>query len=91
MGYVVEGVGISRVLSAAEDAGPAFGEVDEGGEGCFSFAEALGVLLALEPAVDAGLGCAGLLHVGDDLGAGVGVAAVVDDFVEVFVEGSHWG
>jgi hypothetical protein len=32
-----------------------------------------GVFLALEPAVDEGLGGAGALHVGDDLGAGEGL------------------
>ena len=48
-----------------------------------------GVFLALEPAVDEGLGSAGALHVGDDLGAGEGLAAVGDDFVELFVGAGH--
>ena len=51
-------------------------------------AEALGVFVALERAVDTGLIDSALLHVEDGFGAGVGFAAVADEFVEVFVE-SH--
>jgi hypothetical protein len=47
------------------------------------------LFLALEPAVDEGLGGAAALHVGDDLGAGEGLAAVGDEFVEVFVGAGH--
>jgi len=45
---------------------------------------ALGVFVALEPAGNAGLRRVAALHVEDGFGAGVGFAAVVDEFVEVF-------
>jgi hypothetical protein len=47
------------------------------------------VFVALEPAVDAGLRGVAALHVEDDFGAGVGFAAVDDEFVEIFA-GFHW-
>jgi hypothetical protein len=42
---------------------------------------ACGVFLALKPAVDQELRGAVTLHVGDDFGAGEGLAAVGDEFV----------
>ncbi|MEI9980847.1 MAG: hypothetical protein WDN23_17960 [Edaphobacter sp.] len=48
------------------------------------------MLVALKPAVDAGLVEPDALHVEDGFGAGIGFAAVVDDFVEVFA-GVHCG
>jgi hypothetical protein len=64
-------------------------EVEAGGDAGSAFAAALGVFVALEPAVDAGLVDSALLHVEDDFGAGVGDAAVVDYFVEVAVDEAH--
>ena len=46
-------------------------------------------LLPLKPAVVDGLRVAGALHLEDDLGAGGGEAALVDEFVEVAIEGAH--
>lgn len=60
------------------------------GDALVGFAAALGVFVALEPAVDAGLRRVAALHVEDDFGAGVGFAAVVDQLVEVFA-GFHLG
>ena len=65
------------------------GLVESGGDSGSALAEALGVFVALEPAVDHALGCSHLLHVEDSFDAGVGFAAVVDEFVEVFVDGRH--
>lgn len=58
-------------------------QVDFEVDGPLLFAAALGVLIALEPAVDHGLGDPDGLHMQDSLGAGVGFATVVDEFVEV--------
>jgi hypothetical protein len=64
-------------------------EIELEGDVLAAFAEALGVFVALEPAVDAGLGRVAALHVEDDFGAGVGFAAVVDKLVGAFA-GFHW-
>jgi hypothetical protein len=64
-------------------------DIDAGGDAGSAFAVALGVFVALEPVVDAGLIDSALLHVEDDFGAGVGFAAVVDYFVEVAVYEAH--
>ncbi len=64
-------------------------QIELEGDALTPFAEPLGVFIALEPAVDAGLVDSALLHVGDGFGAGVGFAAVVDQLVEVFA-GFHW-
>ena len=56
-----------------------------------ALAEALGEVVALEPAVDAGLGDLHALHVEDGFGAGAGFAAVGDDFGEVSVGAKHLG
>jgi hypothetical protein len=65
------------------------GEEDAGDEAGFTLTKALGMFVALEPSVDAGLGRAGLLHVGDDLGACVGFGTVGNEFVEIAVEDAH--
>jgi hypothetical protein len=61
-------------------------EIEFHGDSLVAFAAALGVFVALKPAVDAGVAA---LHVEDGFGAGVGFAAVVDKLVEVFA-GFHW-
>jgi hypothetical protein len=64
-------------------------EIEFHGDALVAFAAALGVFVALEPSVDAGLRRVAALHVEDGFGAGVGFAAVVDKLVEVFA-GFHW-
>jgi hypothetical protein len=65
------------------------GKKDARYDGGVALAEALGEVVALEPALDQGPVDAAGAHVEDGLGAGVAEAAVVDAFVEVAVQRAH--
>lgn len=61
----------------------ALAEVELDGDGFTAATELLHEFVALEPAVDHPGGCAGVLHVEDDFGAGAEGSTVVDELVAV--------